>query len=189
MFKNKIWLQFLLVSLLLMLSLSCNMPFPQAVEPTPNTSPQEDPYALLTQVSATVASAEKGGDIVIELTEGQLTAAANEALRNQGPEDIKNLQIDLNDGLMTATGQMNQNGIDFPVKVVLSIAVDGSGSPYVNVQEGKVGPIPLPQNVLDQLKVQFDQILKSQISAVAGNAIVKSISVNDSTMVIVAEKQ
>jgi len=189
MYKNKIRLQFLMASLLLMLSLSCNLPLPQDTEPTPNTSPQDDPYAILTQVSATVASAEIGGDIVIELTEGQLTSAANEALRNQGTEDIRNLQIDLDDGLMTATGQMNQNGIDFPVTVVLSIAVDGSGSPYVNIQEGKLGPFPLPQNILDQLKVQFDQILQSQISAVAGNTFVKSISVNDSTMVIIAEKR
>lgn len=189
MFKSKIRLQFLMASLLLMLSLSCNMPLPQDIKPTPNASPQEDPSAILTQVSAAVASAPSGGEIVLELTEGQLTAAANEVLRNQGPEDIQDLQIDLKDGLMTATGQMNQNGIDFPVTVVLSIAVDGSGSPYVNIQEGKLGPFPLPKNILDQLKVQFDQILQSQISTVAGNASVKSISVNDGTMVIIAEKQ
>ena len=189
MLKSKFRLQFLMAFLLLLLSLSCNIPLTQDLEPAPNASPQEDPKAILTQVSAAVASAANGGEIVLELTEGQLTAAANEALRNQGPEDIQNLQIDLKDGLVTATGQMNQSGIGFPLTVVLSIEVDGSGSPYVNIQEGMLGPFPLPQNNLDQLKVQFDQILKSQINSVAGNAFVKSISVNDGTMVIVAEKR
>jgi hypothetical protein len=189
MIKNKIWLPFLLVFLLIIVSLSCNLPLPQAAVPTPSAAQQEDPNAILTQVGAAVASAPKGGGIVLKLTESQLTAAANEVLRNQGPEDIKNLQINLKDGLMTATGQMNQNGVDFPVMVALSIAVDGSGSPSVNIQEGKLGPFPLPQNILDQLKVQFDQILQTQIRTAAGNAFVKSISVNDGTMVIVAVKQ
>jgi hypothetical protein len=189
MIRPNVRLQLLLFSLLVLLSLSCNMPVAQNAEPTQIASPAEDPNAILTQVGEAVAASENGGDIVLELTEGQLSAAANEVLKNQGPETIKNLQVDLKDGLVTVTGQMNQNGIDFPVTIVLSIAVDNAGSPYVTIQEGKLGPFPLPQNILDQLKVQFDQMLKSQINDAAGDTFVKSVSVNDGTILIIAEKR
>ncbi len=183
------WLPFMISALLLLLSLSCNFPVPQDSEPSAATSPVEDPNAILTQVSAAVATGSESGEIVIELTESQLTAAANEALQNQGQETIRNLQIELDNGLVTATGKMDQNGIDFPVTLIFSITVDSSGSPYVNIQEGKLGPFPLPQNILDQLKVQFDQILKSQISAISGDIFVKNISINAGTLLVIAERR
>lgn len=179
----------LVILALLAASLSCNMPLPQEAEPTAVSAPAEDPKAILTQVSEAVASSESGGEIVIELTEGQLSAAANAALLDQGTQEVKNLQIDLKEGLATLTGSMNQGGVDFPLKIDLTIAVDGSGTPYVTIVDGKLGPLPLPQSILDQLQSQFDQMIQSQVRLAAGDALVKSIVIHDGSMLITAEKR
>jgi uncharacterized protein YpmS len=165
------------------------MPVLKSMESATPIPPNEEPGAILTQISAAMTSGSNGGEIILELTEDQLTAAANEALQYQDQEEIRDLRVDLADGIVTVTGQMNQNGFDLPLTLKLSIAVDESGSPYITIQDGKLGPFPLPENIIAQLKEQFDQILQSQINPAHEDILIKSISVNDETIIIIAENR
>ena len=177
----------LLMLSLLLLTMGCIILSQQTQIAAPTSSTIEDPNAILTEVAAAAATASSSGRMVLELSESQLTAAANEEMKRQGFEDVQNVQVRLTNGLMTITGQVNQNGIDLPLVLALSISVDGQGIPYTQIQEGKLGPFPIPDNLLEQFNVQFDQILQDQISDFSDDLFVETISINNGKITIVAE--
>ena len=189
MIKQPKWLIVLVFSSFVFLSLAClGFSQGQSVE-TDLPLPNDDPGAVETQVYAAIATAASGGRIVLEFTEGQLTATANQELQSSGEQSIRDLRVALDDGLVTITGKVNQSGFDLPLTIDLTISVDGSGVPHTNVVGGKLGPFSLPQDMLDQIAAQFDQVLQDELDASAENLFVESVSIDNGKITIVAENR
>jgi len=183
------WFAFAAISILIFSSLACNLATGISSEKTAIPVPTEDPAALETQVSGAISTAVSGGRITLELTEGQLTAAANEELQTSGEDRIQDLQVQLDDGVMVISGEANQNGMNLPLSISVKINVDSQGKPHTQIVSGKLGPFSLPETMLAQITTQFDQMLQSQLSANAESLFVESISIDNGVITIVAQIQ
>ena len=53
----------------------------------------------------------------------------------------------------------------------------------------KVGPLSLPQIMIDQFTTGFDQLLTAKFTEQAGDVVIDSISIDDGKMTIVAHKR
>jgi len=187
MLTKRKWYALVSVSILILSSLACNLPTGASSVETAIPVPPEDPAAVETQISGAISTAISGGRITLELTEGQLAAAANDELLASGEDRIQNLQIRLDDGLMAISGEVNQNGMTLPLTVSVKIDVDSQGKPHTQIISGKLGPFSLPENILAQITTQFDQMLQNQLSATAQTLFVESIGIDNGKITIIAE--
>jgi hypothetical protein len=168
---------------------ACIFAKPVSVSPTPTAVPTNDLPGLETQIFSAAATAEMGGKVYLEFTEGQLTAVANTELSNQGETRIKDIQISLQGGLITVTGLVNQNGLELPLSISLKINVDLQGKPHSQIVSGNIGPFSIPENMLSQITSQFDQMLASQFQAQGSDIFIESLTIDNGKIMIVAQKK
>ncbi len=186
MLTQRKWFAFAAISILILSSLACNLATSASSVETAIPISTDDPAALETQVSGAISTAISGGRITLELTEGQLTAAANEELQASEENRIRDLQVSLDDGVMVITGEVNQSGMDLPLTVSVKIDVDPQGKPHTQIVSGKLGPFSLPENILAQITTQFDQMIQAQLSANAESLFIESIGIDNGKITIVA---
>jgi uncharacterized protein YpmS len=170
-------------------SIACNLPKRTRETPTPIPLSGSSVEELATQVAAAASAAASGDSIVLEFTEEQLTTAAALELQSQGETNIRDVQITLLDNQIQITGSANQNGFDLPVSIALRLTVDEQGRPHSQIIEAKVGPLSLPQSMIDQFTTGFDQLLTAKFAEQAGDIVIDSIDINDGKMTIVAHRR
>lgn len=186
--NQRSFLLFLTLTSLLIAGLACNLPSRNTPAPTPIPVRGASVEELATQVASAAATAASGGTIVLEFTEEQLTSAAALELQSQGETAVRNVQVFLRDGMMRITGTASQSGFDLPVSIALRVTADAQGLPRSQIVEAKVGPLSLPQSMIDQLTATFDQMLATRFSQEAGGYRIDSISIADGKMTIIASR-
>jgi uncharacterized protein YpmS len=191
LFEKRSFLLVLILATLATTGLACNLPMLGRSEPTSTPIPVREAAVgeLATQVASAAATAASGGPIVLEFTEEQLTSAAALELQSQGDIGVRDIQVFLRDGVIRITGTVNQSGFDLPLSIALSVTADGQGLPHSEVMEAKVGPLSLPQSVIDQFTAGFDQLLASRFTQEAGDVRIDSISIANGKMTIVAYRR
>jgi len=187
--NKRTYLLVLTIVVLVAASFACNLPRRARVTPTPiplNSSSVEE---LATEVAAAAAAAASGDSIVLEFTEEQLTTAAALELQSQGEARISDVQVFLRDDMIRITGTANQNGFDLPLSIALRVTADVQGLPHSQIVEAKVGPLSLPQSMIDQFTTGFDQLLTARFTEEAGDLVIDSINIDDGKMTIVAHRR
>jgi hypothetical protein len=187
MFDRRKRVIFLTVIALILSALACSLVSPTALPPTPTPISTAEYKAMVTEVQSAVATAAAGGKVHLEFTEGQLTAAANTELQQQGETRIKNVQIGLDAGLLNLSGLVNQNGFEMPLTITMKITVDDQGKPHTQILSGKVGMFAIPDNMLKQITDQVDQMIISQLQANGGNVFIESLTIDKGKIDIVAQ--
>lgn len=176
---------YLAIAAMLFFGLGCGLA--NRAIPTPEPIATEDLTPVETQVGAAIRTAVSGGRVTLELTEAQLTSAANQELQNQGESQVSDIQIRLDDGVMEVSGQVEQNGLNLPLTISVKIDVDAAGKPHTEIVSGQLGPFSLPQNMLEQITAQFDTMIQSQLNANASSLFIESISIDNGLITIVAQ--
>ena len=187
--NKRSFLLVLTIVVLVTASLACNLPLRGRKTPTPIPVNPASVEELATQVAAAASAAASGDSIVLEFTEEQLTSAAALELQSQGETRLSNLQVFLRDGMIRITGTANQDGFDLPLSITLKVTADGQGLPHSEIVEAKVGPLSLPQSIMDQFTAGFDQLLTARFAQEAGDVVIDNISIDDGKMTIVAHRR
>ncbi len=187
MLKKRKLYGLLAISAVIFAGLACNFNMPQAATETPTPQSAVDVEAVEKQINEAIATGVSGGDVTLLLTEAQLTATANKELQASGEDRIQNLNIQLDDGIITISGDANQDGLSLPVVITVKINVDADGLPHTEILSGRLGPFPLPQSMLDQVTAQLDQALQAELEATASNLFVKEITIADGKITIIAQ--
>jgi hypothetical protein len=181
---------FLLVSATLALVISiiaCNLPgrqTPTATEPIPVSSQAVEDLA--TQIAGAAATAVSGGPIVLEMTEQQLTSAAALELQSQGETRVQDIEVRLREGQIIITGRANQDGFSLPFSATLRLTANAQGLPQTEIVEAKIGPLPLPESMTEELTSRFNQMVLAEISSNGSNVFIDSITIADGKITIVA---
>ena len=81
------------------------------------------------------------------------------------------------------TGKTNQNGIVLPVSAELIVAVGADGAVHTTVRSAKVGPLPLPANLQEQLTQQIDPMINELINPGNSQMVVESITITDGKLI------
>jgi len=187
--NKRSFLLVLTIVVLMVASLACNLPLRGRETPTPIPVNAASVEELATEVASAAAAAASGDSIVLEFTEEQLTSAAALELQSQGEANISDVQVFLRDGMIRITGTASQEGFDLPLSIALRVTADGQGLPRSEIVEAKVGPLSLPQSMIDQFTAGFDQLLTTKFAEEAGDVVIDSISIEDGKMTIVAHRR
>lgn len=176
------------VTLLVMLmipAMACNLvsrlkPTPTVMVPVSSQAAQS-----LEEVLSTAAEqARQTGQVDLVVTEQQLTSYVALELQSQGENTLTDVQILLREGKMTMTGQVQQDDLSAPLEMTLSLRDDGAGGFAYTIETAKVGPLPLPQLLLDAITEQMDLAIQDSIHQVAGDVYIESINIADGQMAI-----
>jgi uncharacterized protein YpmS len=176
----------LVVTALLGASLACNLPsrLEQAPENTPIPVTTEAVENLQNNVASAAATAQSGQPVTLTVTEAQLTSLVAFEAEKQSEKVFQDPQVLLRDGQVQVLGKVKQSGISLPLKIVLTISADAQGKPHYQVVSANLGPLPLPQAILDQLTAQLDQAMADQLNTASNNVFVEKIDIAGGVMTI-----
>lgn len=161
--------------------LACNLP-------TGGSQPATEPTAVIPTVPAqemqpTIET--KGQKVTVTVTEAQLTTLVAEQAAQQQDTPLTEPQVLLRDGQITLTGKIRQSGLSLPLKMVMTVSADGEGNPHYQVASATLGPLPLPESILDQLTSKLDAQLNNQLASQGGKEIfIENIEIANGQMTV-----
>lgn len=189
-YRQKIAILLTLAALLAAM-LACNLPGGSSLTPTATPIPvtTQAVQTLEKNLAAAATSIQTNQPVTIVMNEAQLTSLVAEELKGQTNPQITDPQVLLRDGQVTFTGNVQQGGLSLPLKIVLTLSVDAQGKPTYKIISANLGPLPVPQPIIDQFSAQFDQIMAQQLNSRAKDVVVDQISVADGNMTITGHKR
>jgi hypothetical protein len=73
--------------------------------------------------------------------------------------------------------------------VVATVSVDSQGKPQYEVVSADLGPLPLPQSILDQLSAELDKALENQFNPDQHDMVIEKITIANGTMTIIGHRK
>lgn len=184
MFIRKLRIVPLLVALILPV-LACNLPSrPKATPAAQVPVSSQAVQSLQEALDQAAEEARKTGRVDLVITEQQLTSLIALEMQSQGEASINDVQVLLRDGKVTITGQVQQDQLQAPLEISLALSADGAGGFTYTIESAKIGPLPLPQFLLDAITEQVDQAVQENIRQVAGDIYIESVSIAGGQMAI-----
>lgn len=194
MFKHMLQNRSLLaLAALLLASLACNLPsgVPSGSDPTPtevrvpvSTEAVEDLRKNLEAAATEVASSQ---EVSLVVTQEQLTSLVAFEMQSQENPVLNDPQVILQNGQAEVLGTVNQGGISAPARIVLTVSADDQGKPDYQIVEGRLGPLPIPDSMLDSLSNELDTAL-ADLGPRANEIFIEDISIGDGVMTITGRK-
>ena len=189
--KQHLILLLLAITSLVLASLSCNYaqlfqkstPTPQVVISTAAAT------EFVENIEKAAATAISGGQVTLTITEQQLTSAAMLELQSQQEFPVQDFQIRLRDGQIQISGKVQQEGFSLPLSIILEVSADTGGNLHSNVVSAKLGPFPIPEDILNQMTEQLDQMIISQLAASGKKLVVEQITIAEGTMTVTGSIQ
>jgi uncharacterized protein YpmS len=178
----------LALAALVLASLACNfgLSAPELpASPVPVTT--EAVESLEQGLDAAAGQLQDGGPVTIVVDETQMTSLVALELQKQEEPVLTDPQVFLRDGQVQLVGNVQQSGFRAPIQVDLAVTVDGNGRLQYEVVSAKVGPLPLPQSILDQLTAQIDSAFASQIGPEAEKIYFESITIAEGKMTVTGQ--
>jgi uncharacterized protein YpmS len=187
--KNLVML--LAAATLLISSLACGL-FGSASQPTAEATPipvsteavenlEEDLQAAATEITS-------GHPVTVRVTEEQLTSLVAFEMEKQDPPVLTEPQVLLRDGQIQLTGNVNQGGINAPLKIAIEASVDDQGELHYDIISGSLGPLPLPDAILNELTTQLDNVLGNNLSPETTNVVIEDLAINDGELLITGHR-
>jgi hypothetical protein len=173
--------------LILVVGLACSLsggPTPPRAVPVSTEQSQN--------LSKTVQSAKpdvKTGNITITVTEAQVTSYMVQNLRDNYEPILSNPVIVFQPDQVELYGTIQGDSVSANGRVILSVTVDESGKPVVNIREANFGPIPVPAGLLSNLTVAIDKSIADAMKNYRSDYKLQSISFATGTATLVITKK
>jgi uncharacterized protein YpmS len=180
------WLS-VLILILFLSSLACNLPGrePATETPLPTIPVSTEAVASLQDtLNAAKDAFENNQTVEITVNESQLTSLVARELESDPEIPLTDPQIYLLDGQVTLIASLTQNQIAVPVEIVLVISTDGQGNPEYKVIIGQVGPLPVPENLMNRLTSRLDESIANWTRVDDRQVFVESIAVGDGNLTL-----
>ena len=180
---------FLALAALLVASLACNMPETRSQAPANREIPisTESVENLEATLETAAGTVQAGQPVTVVVTETQMTTLVAGELQNQTDPVLSDPQIYLRDGQIQVHGNVHQSGLSLPISMNIDVSVDEQGQPEYEVASANLGPLPLPQSVLDQIEAQVDRALAGYTTSETNRMIIHDITIADGEMTITGQ--
>lgn len=175
----------LAVAALIFASLACNLLRGDESTPVPTeTAPAATEEIQLTQAPLlpTSPAAAQSNQFTLEMDENQMTSLVASQLQNQTDPQINDPQVRLRNGQIEFEANVNQSGLSLPLRLAVAVTVDEQGKPDYEVTSANLGPLPLPESILEQFSKQLDVALADQLTVDGKDLILESITIQDGLM-------
>lgn len=168
------------VLLLFVVSVACNLPVASLLgfEPTPTEPivvPALEPFVVTTT---------EANEVIITVTEAQLTAILSEKLAADPNSFLKQPSVTIGNDRVVLHGKTIQSNIEVNMTVEMSVAIDAEGLPNINVESAQIGPLGAPQFLKDSLNSLADEMLTGAIGPTITGTRVERITIDQGYMVI-----
>ena len=170
--------------------LACTLPTRSSRIPSPADSLRTPPQ--VTEVGPGLKNDDSdpdlaipGTNITLEITEDQLNNQILSAMQAQNITNVQDPRVSLQNGLVEITGTVKQSGFSLPLRIVLTITVDEQGNPGYEIVSSKVGPFPLPQNLLDEFSTRLDMALADRWSSEGDRLFIEVITISDGKITVI----
>jgi len=167
MFKHSLKFRILAIgSVLLMASLACNFP---GISRSDNNNEDKIPVSsqsaqeLVDNIQAAVGTALSGQPFELTITETQLTSYIATRMQSIQEPKVSDVQIRLQGGKAKISGKVEQDSFSLPLDLTVRISANSQGKPDYEFEAAKIGPLPIPASVLDDITVWMDEALSSQV--------------------------
>jgi uncharacterized protein YpmS len=127
---------------------------------------------------------DSSAEVTIVMDEAQLNALITEELQKQEQAVLQDANVRLLDGQIQVTAQAEQSGMRLPLEILMQPTADEEGKPNINIVSGSLGPLPLPESLLDQLSAQLDSLLDHQINTSGREVFIEDIHIENGVMEI-----
>jgi uncharacterized protein YpmS len=175
------------ILILFLSSLACNLPGrePATETPLPTIPVSTEAVASLQDTLTAAKDAfENNQTVEITVNESQLTSLVARELESDPEIPLTNPQIYLRDDQVTLIASLTQNQIAVPVEIVLVLSADGQGNPEYEVIKGQVGPLPVPENLMNRLTSRLDESIANWTRVDDRQVFVESIAVGDGNLTL-----
>ena len=180
------WLTTLILSLFLS-SLACNIPVRNSEAATPLPTIQVSTEAVQSfedTINAAKEAFDNNQTVEITVNESQLTSMAARELESDPDIPLSNPQIYLRDGQVMLMASLTQNQIAVPLEIVLEISTDGQGNPEYEIVSGQIGPLPVPETIMNRLTDRLDQIIANRTTIDNQPVFIESITIGEGDLTI-----
>ena len=182
--QKKYWF-WIIIFVLSAVSLACNLSIFSPKTPAPPIPVTTEAVQSLEETAQNAyENLQQGEAVKLVITEAQLTSLVALKLQESGDQTITNPQIYLRDGKIQVYGTVKTENLEAIAEVIVAVGVDSSGQPTFDIESAKLGPVPLPENLISQLETRLDLILQQQIASLAPNTAINSILIADGQMII-----
>lgn len=175
------------ITILILTSLACNLfsrirPTPVETAIIPITTEAAD--SLREDLSAAAQDLENEEQVTLIVKEAELTSLV--ALELQKLEDpfLHEPQIYLRDGQVQVFGKIQRGGLMVTSEIHLVVKADSAGHPQYEILSAKVGPVALPDSILDDISEQIDSVFTNRISSRLNDVYIESITIAGGVMTI-----
>lgn len=171
--------------ILLLLTLSCNMPIigsridRQVSEDITNFNPFEQ--AGQQTNSDNIGNREY---ISIQISEAELTSVLNQELEKNPEFGFTNASVTLRDGLIQITGQENRSGFNLPIELNILLLIDDESHLTYKISSARLGPLPMPDYLVNQVSNQIEQVIANIYNFDRRDIAVEEITVDNGILSI-----
>ena len=127
---------------------------------------------------------ETTGQATLVIDEQELTSLIAFELQKQDTPIFQDPQVYLRDGQIEILGKVQQGNTMASLKLVLTVSADADGHPDFQLVSAKIGPLPLPDVLLQQISDQLDATFTSKIEPRMENIFIEMITIADGKMTI-----
>jgi hypothetical protein len=181
----------LVILALVSASLACNLPFTGTPTPAYEPVPISTKAAgeLVDSVKAAIERYQQTGLLELTLDERQLTSMLVFSLQEQADINLVDPQIHLRDDQIILTGGVEQIAGQVAAEIILKPGVDASGQPQLEIVSARLGILPLPAVVLNEVIDAASDLIAQQIAAAGADFRLESITVGEGVLEIRGGKQ
>jgi len=176
--------------LIMVVSLACNLGKRATPTPEPTISVSTEAVNSLQAEAEKAAEAMSStGQATLTLSEEELTSLLTFELQKQENPPLREPQIRLRDGQVRISGKVQQGGSAVSVQLTLTLSADSNGRLQYEILSAKVGPLSLPDLLLEQLTAQLDQAFENNIYPRMEDMYIETITIQDGVMTIQGRKR
>ena len=171
--------------ILLLVSMACNLinrSEPAATATIPVSTEALD--SLNKDIQDAGKQIESSGQATLTIDEQELTSLIAFEIQEQETPIFQDPQVYLRDGQIKILGKVQQGNTMATLELVLTVSADIDGHPDFQLVSAKLGPLPLPDVLLQQISDQLDATFTSKIEPRMDNIFIEKITIADGVMTI-----
>jgi len=90
--------------------------------------------------------------------------------------------VRLRNGQIEFEANVNQSGFSLPLRLAVAVKIDDQGKPDYEITSANLGPLPLPESILEQFSNQLDLVLADQLKVDGKDLVLDDITIQDGLM-------
>jgi len=135
-------------------------------------------------IQTAVAAGADSGQVILHLTEPELTSYLYYRLESQTNPFITNPQVFLRDNQMSIYGTATQGNFEAYVKIVVAASVDAQGQLQIDLTTVDFGPLPVPTGLNEVVTAVIKEAYTGALGPVATGFRIETIVIADGIMTI-----